>query len=139
MVQLVLDRMSILIRSDRTRTVGPYAYGWTVRVYLYGLDRTRTVQIRICSGTYIYIFLELWIFVTNYEIYIMTVYPPPFSNLKDKNGHIKFIFSSLVFGVFLKCEFWWGKILFLNYLSQQAITCYSQIYLNSGAQFWFGV
>ena len=33
MVQFVLDRMSILIQSERTRTVGPYAYGRTVRVW----------------------------------------------------------------------------------------------------------
>jgi len=54
MVQLVLDRMSILIWSDRTRTVGPYAYGRT------GPDRKRTVQIRVWSGTYIYIYPTFW-------------------------------------------------------------------------------
>ena len=37
-----------------THTVRPYAYGRTVRVYAYGPDRTRTVQILIWSGTYLY-------------------------------------------------------------------------------------
>ena len=38
---------------EYTHTVGLYAYGRTVRVYSYGPDRTRTVQIRVWSGTYI--------------------------------------------------------------------------------------
>ena len=54
MVRLVLDLTSILVRSDRMRTVGPYEYTrtvWTVRVrseYAYGLEH---IHVRYTSHT----------------------------------------------------------------------------------------
>ena len=51
MVQLVLDRM-----------VGPYEHTHTVRTvraYAYGPDCTRTVQIRVWSGTYTFIIVSI--------------------------------------------------------------------------------
>jgi hypothetical protein len=52
MVQLVLDRMSMLIQSDRTHTVGPYAYGRS-GPYAYG-PNTRMIW-NIYDISYIYV------------------------------------------------------------------------------------